>query len=556
MLKHLILATSFLALLTACQGGGSRTDAPAPVTPPVTPPPSSSAFPGYFRYTKPAIQAKGMAFASGSAAMSSIRIMHLAVTLQDGRVALIGGQDGTKDLRTIDIYDPTTETVTTPSVELPESVGFGQGVLADSGEVLTFGGSDWVQSWDPTTNEVKRVAPFSQIRRNFEVANIGNHRILIYGGYEASSYFEAQILDTQTWETRTLSADQVHRRQGMSVLKLSSGKLLISGGHWEDFHNSEYKADIWVFDPSDESFTKLGDMQFIRAWHTMLELPNGKIEVFGGWNGDQFIPTIEEFDLTTKTSVSRGSLTQAQLRMKSFLLPNGLTVHMGGWDGHDSSDIQMIFDPATGANGYTGAMKERRDYFTATALANGKLLIAGGWNNQKLCSSSLEIFEPEASLYLTAPYSAIPLTGTLQLTAKGATTGLTWSTTAGTIDSNGLFTAPDPVTEGADPLGAYITVTNEAGVKAVYPVSFIPSILTLRGTTTVVAGTTQQFTALVAFTTDQGVTWEVDKGTIDATGLFTAPSEAGTVNLTLTPTSNPKMKQTFKLTITAPPAQG
>jgi uncharacterized protein YjdB len=53
-------------------------------------------------------------------------------------------------------------------------------------------------------------------------------------------------------------------------------------------------------------------------------------------------------------------------------------------------------------------------------------------------------------------------------------------------------------------------------------------------TATIAVGATQQFTASVSGTTNQVVTWSASAGSIDQTGLFTAPATAGSATITAT----------------------
>jgi hypothetical protein len=114
--------------------------------------------------------------------------------------------------------------------------------------------------------------------------------------------------------------------------------------------------------------------------------------------------------------------------------------------------------------------------------------------------------------------------GTIQFKATKAST---WTATCGTISSSGLFTAPlsQPsckVTGKATDGSGNTASTN---VSITSPVSVSPS------TATTQVGKTQQFTANVA------VTWKASCGSINSSGLFTAPSSAGSCTITGTAAS-------------------
>lgn len=77
-----------------------------------------------------------------------------------------------------------------------------------------------------------------------------------------------------------------------------------------------------------------------------------------------------------------------------------------------------------------------------------------------------------------------------------------------------------------------------------------PTVTVTPATATVATGTTQQFSANV------DVTWSAGTGTIDATGLYTAPAAAGTDTVTATAADGSGATGTAAVTVTSPPASG
>jgi uncharacterized protein YjdB len=112
-------------------------------------------------------------------------------------------------------------------------------------------------------------------------------------------------------------------------------------------------------------------------------------------------------------------------------------------------------------------------------------------------------------------------------TVTGSTKGVTWtSTSVGTIDQNGLFTAVSAGTgtvtatsaeDTTKSATAQVTVKSSGGGGGGVSVSLTPV------TASVSVGGTQQFTANVTGSSS-GVTWTVtgSVGTVDANGMFTA----------------------------------
>jgi hypothetical protein len=142
--------------------------------------------------------------------------------------------------------------------------------------------------------------------------------------------------------------------------------------------------------------------------------------------------------------------------------------------------------------------------------------------------------------------------GTQQFFATVTGTGntaVTWSTTAGSISSTGLYTAPNTAgsytvtaTSAADPTkSASATVT----VTAPVVISVSPTVASLP------TGGTQQFTAMVTGTTNTGVTWAAQGGSVSSAGLYTAPTSSGTYIVTATSIAD--STKTASATVTAVP---
>jgi len=149
---------------------------------------------------------------------------------------------------------------------------------------------------------------------------------------------------------------------------------------------------------------------------------------------------------------------------------------------------------------------------------------------------------------------------TSQCTATVAGTGsyssaVTWSASAGTINSSGLFTAPGTAST--------VTVTatsaqdsTKAGNTTVTVTAAAPTITSVTvscNSTSVQTGQTSQCTATVAGTGSysSAVTWSASAGTINSSGLFTAPGTASTVTVTATSVQDSTKAGNTTVTVTA-----
>jgi hypothetical protein len=171
-----------------------------------------------------------------------------------------------------------------------------------------------------------------------------------------------------------------------------------------------------------------------------------------------------------------------------------------------------------------------------------------------------------------AGVAVLPLTAsvvggaTLQLgaTVTGAgsfSTAVTWTTTAGTVSSSGLFTAPAAT---GSPQTVTVTATSvQDGTKHGACTVTVPA-LTIATVTSVVVSPlvvsvlglgTATFTAVVngSGSPVQSVTWTASSGSITSGGVFTAPAYTGSVQtITVTATSVQDNTKSGTATVTVP----
>jgi len=128
---------------------------------------------------------------------------------------------------------------------------------------------------------------------------------------------------------------------------------------------------------------------------------------------------------------------------------------------------------------------------------------------------------------------------------------VTWTCAGGTIDQGGNYTAPNQSTN------CTVTATSVAfpNAKATAQVTVVPATgiqITVAPTTaSTTSGGQVQFVATVTGTTNTAVTWSASHGTIDSTGLYTAPTASGTYVVTATCVADNTKKATASVSVTA-----
>jgi hypothetical protein len=120
---------------------------------------------------------------------------------------------------------------------------------------------------------------------------------------------------------------------------------------------------------------------------------------------------------------------------------------------------------------------------------------------------------------------------------------VTWTATGGSVSSTGLFTA------GSIVGSATVTATStqdstkagNATVAVVAPPPSVSSVTVVCSPSTIGPGSTAQCSATVQGTAgySSALTWTATAGTVDANGLFTAPTTAGTATVTATSVQSP-----------------
>lgn len=170
---------------------------------------------------------------------------------------------------------------------------------------------------------------------------------------------------------------------------------------------------------------------------------------------------------------------------------------------------------------------------------------------------------------VTPSTSAVAGGATQQFSASVAGTGspsqsVSWTCNVGSITSGGLFTAP---TATGSTQTATITATSSqdstksgaATATTAATSSTVSGVTVTPATATVSAGFTQQFAASVTGTgsPSQAVTWSTNIGSVNSSGVYTAPSGTGSDRTaTVTATSQQDGTKTSTATVTIPATVG
>jgi hypothetical protein len=277
--------------------------------------------------------------------MGQQRYEPAVVALASGKVLIAGGADKGTYFNTAEIYDPATGTVEKlegASHGLVEGLDEPAYVLLPSGRALIIGGSNnknlkTVESFDPPTNTFEKLSgELIEARDGGAAVVLPGGKVFVVGGYNETNKVEegelrtAEIFDPEkgTWEKVT--AEMSVGRYEPAVGLLPDGKVLIAGGY-SPVEKQLKTAE--VFDPTTGTFEKLSaEMTVGRDELAYTTLSDGKILLAGGYNEvGKTLSSAEVFNPAGSSFEPLASpLTAKRDGPGAALLPDGNVLIAGG----------------------------------------------------------------------------------------------------------------------------------------------------------------------------------------------------------------------------------
>ncbi|MFL6618166.1 MAG: Kelch repeat-containing protein [Povalibacter sp.] len=188
-----------------------------------------------------------------------------------------------------------------------------------------------------------------------------------------------------------------------AALTLPDGRVLIVGG---DGNESAFPSSMYVFDPTNETFTEFGSMSSGRVAFIAASLPNGDVLISGGNIALLSAPRAEIIDAATgAVRPTANSPVRRRAYAAATSLHDGRVLITGGLGSGMEASVE-IFDPVTATFSLqAGGLQVARSAHTAVNIDERRVLIYGGLSNDGVSPAAPEIYDPitSTSTLLTPP---------------------------------------------------------------------------------------------------------------------------------------------------------
>jgi hypothetical protein len=329
--------------------------------------------------------------------MNTGRFQNTATVLNNGKVLIAGGYNGTVPVETAELYDPATGSFA-PTGSMSTGRFQHTATLLNNGKVLIVGGSNGsvissAELYDPATGAFTSTGSMNDTRTLHIATLLSSGKVLITGGYSGccnTFLATAELYDPVTG-TFSLLSNMNYARYLHTATLLNDGRVLIAGGS----SGSSYPSVAELYDPATGSFTVTGSMTTSRVAAAATLLNNGKVLLTAGFS-QNYLGSAELYDPATGRFTSTGNLATFGLHYHAAtLLNDGRVLIAGGSDANEQPTASAeVYDPVAGTFSVTGSLVTARTYAQLTLLTNGKVLGAGGVGTITYALPSAELFTP------------------------------------------------------------------------------------------------------------------------------------------------------------------
>jgi hypothetical protein len=288
--------------------------------------------------------------------MTAARCGHTATRLADGRVLIVGGEGVGIDrtyLASAEIFDPVSgifsptgamavsreEHTATP---LPDGrvliVGGDQGILEQEDLVLAT-----AEIYDPASGKFSGTGPLKTARSGHMASQLTDGSVLIAGGFGRLSVLASvEIYDPATGKFHSTGSMSTARVQATATVLLD-GRVLVAGG--AEGASGTLPASAETYDLKTGRFSGTGSMTVARSRHTATLLQDGRVLIAGGDSPVQlatagvYVTTGEVYDPASGIFSDAGRMTGMRAEHTATLLQDGRVLIEGGWGAPSPAEL-------------------------------------------------------------------------------------------------------------------------------------------------------------------------------------------------------------------------
>lgn len=389
----------------------------------------------------------------------------------------------------------------------------------------------------------------------WSISPAGVGTITTGGLYTAPSSITAQqtvtVTATSVANTAVSSSATITLEPPVAVSGVSPSSAVLYAGQTQTFSatviNTSNTAVTWSISPSSA----------------------GSINSSGLYTAPSSITSQQTVTVTATSQANSAATATATITLYPPVVvsvsPSGAALYGGGTQQFSATVSNATNTAVTWTVSGAGSINPSGLYTAPATITSQQTVTvtATSQGNASVSSSATITLYPPIAVSVTPTMSVDYANGTIQLSASvsnTSNTGVTWTLSGpGSISSSGLYTAPTSVTSQQT---VTITATSQANpsVSSSVTITLYPPVAVVVSPTTATlnANETQQFSATVSNTTNTAVTWTISgPGSIDATGLYTAPAtitNQQTVTVMATSQANSSVSGTATVTLLPPVA--
>ena len=314
-----------------------------------------------------------------------------SVILADGRVVATGGFDAsgitTGAASAADIFTPATG-LWTSAASMASPRQYHTASILSNGRMLVVGGNDGMSTvfasaelYDPTANTWSSAGNMATARYAHTATVLGDGSVLVAGGSNritpcSCTTFQATAeLFNPTSGAWTTTGSLVTPRLDHTATLLPGGKVLVVGGVGGIPSTTQSSGasltSTEIYDPSSGTWSAGASLNTPRTGHTATLLPSGKVLVTGGSGTVGAVASAEVYDPVANTWTVVASMATARQGHSAGLMFNGTVLVAGGTNAE-------VYNPVTNTWSSAGELLVPRTSFVLQVLQDNRVLLSGG----------------------------------------------------------------------------------------------------------------------------------------------------------------------------------